>query len=166
MEDLRVTLFDLYGINYREESHNVNKELVDVLERLRIYIPVDQLRNTIKEIFIHLCQQVDDSEYFDLGYYNDCEDIIDILHEYYTSFEVNGSEFVLQLLEYCTVNEGTFLIDSYETLHKLLLTAMYVSTDQDEDEDYINYILLLNEIVDNEVLATYNKMYNSLLYGN
>lgn len=156
---------------YRSELHNagvaiytsnINTELFDLLNDM--YDGENELNDFeyLKVIYSQLSDEVDDIDYYDLGYNEDNDDLINILFAYAVEFNCDKSRLAIELGKYLIINEDRHF-KSYNEYHQALTVALHLSTNiDDEDDEYIFLNLQLNDIVTKEIMQEYDPIYNKM----
>ncbi|MEJ5092913.1 hypothetical protein GEO21_22940, partial [Sphingobacterium faecium] len=131
---------------YRSELHNngvaiyteeINKELFDTLEDM--YDGENELNDFeyLKVIYSQLSDEVDDPDFYDMGYNEDNDDLVNILFDYAVEYNCDKSKLAIELGKYLIINEYR-RFKSYNDFHKALTDALHISTNiDDEDDEYI-----------------------------
>lgn len=146
-------------------TKSINEDLFTILEHL-YYKDYPNDLEAIKIIYSILSDEVDDEDYFDMGYDNDNDDLVDVLFTFCIKNCVGKTELALQL--------GKFLIETpqrlfltYEDFHYQLAECFFSSALLPNGYDSeLSLSMELNEIVNNDLLVVYSDEHNELLYGN
>lgn len=154
-------------INRNIYTSETNQALFDLLEN--IYNNNEETNNNdyqlLKDIYSILSDEVDDEDYYDMGYDEDNDDLIEILYNYCNDFLVDKTRLALALGRYVTIEHKRHF-DSYEAYHQAIANALQLSTTtEDTEEEYTNVLLSLNEIVTNDIMTKYNPIYDYLITG-
>lgn len=148
MSKYRATIAELY--QFSVYTDNLNQELFDLLES--VYNDESELEDyeLLKQIYILLSDEVDDEEYYDLGVDEDCDDLIDILHQYCSTFQVDKTKLSIQLGKYVTTpTERHF--ETYDDFHQALADALKQSVTIDENDNSSFLAWLLNDVIENDI---------------
>lgn len=144
----RATIAELF--NHQVYQQPINEDLYNILES--IYNEECELDdyNLLKQIYILLSDEVDDEEYYDLGVDEDNDDIIDILHQYCSTFLVDKTKLSIQLGKYVTTPSDRHF-ETYDDLHTALANALKESVTIPENDNASFLAWLLNDIIENDI---------------
>jgi|SRR5690606_23550946 len=141
------------GITIETGNHNI--DLFNVLESLYDGLDDIDLFDYLRVIYSELSDEVDDEDYYDMGYDKDCDDLADVLHDYCLKYEVDR-----KLL---AVNVGRYLIQlddrqfrTFEYYHQVLAKCLYKSTDKGTVDSHILLSIRLNAIVNEDIENKYS----------
>lgn len=154
---------ELYNAGIPVYTQALNEELYTLLES----IYMDEYPNdytALKQIYSLLSDEVDDADYYDQGYDEDNDDLVDILFNYSIQYLVDKSLLAIQLGKYVTISEQR-QFKTYEDYHQTLVSALHKSALSDDDGEHINVLLSLNEIVTADIMTKYNPLFDQLLHG-
>lgn len=148
MSKYRATIAELY--NFAVYNQPINQELFDLLESL--YKEQSELDDydLLKQIYILLSDEVDDPEYYDLGLDEDNDDLIDILHQYCSTFLVDKTKLSIELGRYVTQPEERHF-ESYDDFHHALANALKLSVTIEENDNASFLAWLLNDIIESDI---------------
>lgn len=136
--------------NHQVYQEPINEDLYNLLES--IYNEECKLDDytLLKQIYILLSDEVDDEEYYDLAVDEDCDDLIDILHQYCSTFQVDKTKLSIQLGQYVTT-PTTRHFETYDDLHTALAEALKQSVTIPENDNASFLAWLLNDIIENDI---------------
>ncbi|WP_099369875.1 hypothetical protein [Sphingobacterium sp. 1.A.5] len=148
MSQYRAELAELY--EFAVYNQPINQELFDLLESL--YNEQSELDDysLLKQIYILLSDEVDDPEYYDLGLDEDNDDLIEILHQYCSTFLVDKTKLSIELGRYVTQPEERHF-ESYDDFHQALANALKLSVIIEENDNASFLAWLLNDIIESDI---------------
>lgn len=104
----------------------------------------------IKVIYSELADEVDDEDYYDLDYQDNCDLQTDLIVKYCIRFKVNKTLLATEIGKYI-VQDAYRQFDNYEQYHTALCRALKDSNSLDIKNEFIFLSLALNEIVANDL---------------
>lgn len=131
-------------------TNDYNEDLFNVLESM--YCGIDNITDFeyLKIIYSQLSDEVDDEDYYDLGYNEDNNDLVNLLYDYCLKYEVNKTLFAINIGKYMLINIDR-QFKSYEDYHQAFAQALKDSTELDYNNEYIFLSMTLNNIVENDL---------------
>ncbi|WP_166334657.1 hypothetical protein [Sphingobacterium chungjuense] len=160
MSYYRSELYNLGVIIYDQE---INPELFELLESLYGEEVTDDYF-ILKSIYSLLSDEVDDTDFYDLGYHEDNDDLVGILYQYCLDYEVDKSLLSLALGAYC-IQPDQRHFNSHEAFHQALITALHTSAMIPDDGQHLFTLLRLNEVVDSDLKELNKEVYKNILLG-
>ncbi|WP_185216285.1 hypothetical protein [Sphingobacterium mizutaii] len=148
MSKYRAEIAELY--NFAVYNQPINEELYNLLES--IYNEECELEDyeLLKQIYILLSDEVDDEEFYDLGVDDDNDDLIEILHQYCSTFLVDKTKLSIELGRYVTQPEERHF-ETYDDFHQALANALKQSVTLPENDNSSFLAWLLNDIIENDI---------------
>jgi len=137
--------------NHQVYQEPINEDLYNLLESLYNEENEEDDYNLLKQIYILLSDEVDDEEFYDLGLDEDCDDLVDILHQYCSTFLVDKTKLSIQLGKYVTTPSDRHF-ETYDDFHQALANALKESVTIPENDNSSFLAWLLNDVIENDII--------------
>lgn len=124
-------------------DQDINIELLNALES---FYKCDDPFVHIQEIYSILSLEVDDCDYYDLGYDEDNYDLVQLLNDYCLRYDIDYSSLAVYLGRLIPYKEER-AFSSYEQLHLELVNVLKLSARINDEGNHIFLNLALNDIV-------------------
>lgn len=137
----------VYTNPYNENLFNVLESMHDGFEDFTDF-------EYLQIIYSELSDEVDDEQFYDLGYHDDCNDLVNHIMDYCLKFQVNKTLLAINIGKYILVNDER-QFNTYEDFHTAITNALKDSTDQDINNEYMYLTMALNEVIEEDLRIKY-----------
>ena len=135
MSEFKLALHNA-GIGIYQNNIEINEKLYNTLEKLYNSDTSIDGKEYLRIIYSELCEEVDDEDFYDLDYYNDCEDITNVLLTYCNRFKMDNQVLAVNFGEHVIMNSNRYF-NSYEELHQAITTILHQSATNDKQNSYV-----------------------------
>lgn len=130
-------------------ADNINHDVCAIL--VNLYFENTNLYTTLKLLFIHMCDEVNDEEFWDLDLGNDCDDIVFQIHDYCFKYEVNDQKLAITFGKFLTINEDRLYNSHDEMITEFVSFIHSCIMITDEDHEHVWLRLGLINMISDEI---------------